>query len=241
MGGSIYIFFELSIILLIITKSASKNIRLKNKIDLPVYIYIFTGLVCLIWSAANGNNTYDIFFKYRVVFLPAFLYLIVRSYLARYPHLIHRLNDSIMSVIALVAFTLIVEYIYGNILGYDKNNLIWVNYIQQVRVSFGSEALSQSGIRMISIFSYPHSASLLCSVGLFMNLLRNRTTRKKAYNILTFVFIAGLLLSGSRQAILSAFIGILYLSLFDKIIRTYLYYFLVIFTLISIYSFYVCL
>ena len=127
-GGSIYIFFELTFILLFVIKSLSKNKLLFDKLDLPVLIYFLYGFFCVSWSAAHNYDTFDIFFKYRVVFLPSVLYFTVRFFLNIYPIKLNVLYKIIFVLIAFVSIATIIEFVYSNILSLNKLDLFWVNF-----------------------------------------------------------------------------------------------------------------
>jgi len=145
----------------------------------------------------------------------------------------------ILNVIALVAIAIIIEYIYGNIFKLDTDDLIWVNYLNQGRVEAGAPTMGSGGWRMQSIFSYPHSASLLCAVGLFMALLQRNIKGNKNYKFYIFIYIAGLLLTSSRQAFLSVLLGLLYISVYKKNARKYFIIFFIVLGIIVFYSFYI--
>jgi len=222
LGSSMYFIFEILLLtFLLIRNSITKNIRISN-FDIPFLLYLFYGIFQLMWSYLNNNGLYQIIYDYRRFYFSVLFYLVIRQYLTYYPSIIPKVKKVLFFVIILTVAELYFEFIYGIIFQLDINKIPWISLMQNIREEVGAAPWTLA-FRMISIFPYPHNASLISAAGCLLFLLEYKISRKYVFKWLSIICFFGILLGGGRTFYISIFLAFIYLSFFDpKIKKTFL-------------------
>jgi len=218
LGGSLYFIFEMLLVILLIFRIIFYDRVRISKLDYPFIAYFFYGIFQIVWSIFNNNGLYQVIYDYRRYFFSVIFYLAVIQFLTFYPSLLPKLKKILFLVISLVVLELFFEYIYGNILKLDVNNIPWIGMINSIREGAGA---AQWGIsyRGISVFPYPHNAGLISAVGCLLFLYEYKLTKKNIFGLFSFACFVGIILAGARTFEISIIMAFMYLSYYDFKIR----------------------